>query len=76
MASRGKTQCSPQSEDNRIKVTFKNHKGEIIKEVEANEGDDIVDLSWEYDLDIEGERTPVADRQDAFERNKYLWLIL
>merc|ERR1711939_1006227 len=36
-----------------IKVTFKNHKGEVIKEVEANEGDDIVDLSWEYDLDIE-----------------------
>ena len=21
---------------------------------EANEGDDIVDVSWEYDLDIEG----------------------
>lgn len=37
-----------------MKVTFKNAKGEVIKTVEANEGDDIVDLSWEYDLDIEG----------------------
>lgn len=31
-----------------------NSKGEVIKTVEGNEGDDIVDLSWEYDLDIEG----------------------
>ena len=37
-----------------IKVTFMNSKGEVIKTVEGNEGDDIVDLSWEYDLDIEG----------------------
>ncbi|CAD6572938.1 MAG: hypothetical protein CYPHOPRED_004976 [Cyphobasidiales sp. Tagirdzhanova-0007] len=36
-----------------IKVLFKNSKGETLKEVEANEGDDIVDLSWEHDLDIE-----------------------
>ncbi|MBW0541592.1 hypothetical protein O181_081307 [Austropuccinia psidii MF-1] len=36
-----------------IKIKFKNHKGELIKEVEGNEGDDIVDLSWEWDLDIE-----------------------
>ncbi|KAG0144962.1 hypothetical protein CROQUDRAFT_659266 [Cronartium quercuum f. sp. fusiforme G11] len=36
-----------------IKVTFRNHKGELIKEVEGNEGDDMVDLSWEWDLDIE-----------------------
>ena len=39
---------------NSIKVLFKNSKGETLKEVEANEGDDIVDLSWEHDLDIEG----------------------
>jgi hypothetical protein len=37
-------------------VFFKNHKGELIKEVEGNEGDDMVDLSWEWDLDIEGKR--------------------
>ncbi|KNZ63480.1 cytochrome c oxidase subunit XV assembly protein [Puccinia sorghi] len=36
-----------------IKIFFKNHKGELIKEVEGNEGDDMVDLSWEWDLDIE-----------------------
>lgn len=35
-------------------MTFQNSKGETIKTVEGNEGDDIVDLSWEYDLDIEG----------------------
>lgn len=37
-----------------VQITFKNPKGEVIKTVEANEGDDIVDLSWEHDLDIEG----------------------
>ncbi|PLW21067.1 hypothetical protein PCANC_07350 [Puccinia coronata f. sp. avenae] len=36
-----------------IKIFVKNHKGELIKEVEGNEGDDMVDLSWEWDLDIE-----------------------
>ncbi|KAI5475000.1 hypothetical protein MNV49_002124 [Pseudohyphozyma bogoriensis] len=36
-----------------IKLTFKKSNGEIIETVEANEGDDIVDVSWEYDLDIE-----------------------
>lgn len=39
----------------RIKLTFKKSTGEVIETVEANEGDDIVDVSWEYDLDIEGE---------------------
>jgi hypothetical protein len=41
---------------NRIKIFIKNHKGELIKEVEGNEGDDMVDLSWEWDLDIEGKQ--------------------
>lgn len=36
-----------------IKLHFKKPDGEIVT-VEANEGDDIVDVSWEYDLDIEG----------------------
>jgi hypothetical protein len=36
-----------------------NSKGEKIKTVEGNEGDDIVDLSWEYDLDIEGTLIPL-----------------
>lgn len=36
-------------------LTFKKANGEFIETVEANEGDDIVDVSWEYDLDIEGE---------------------
>ncbi|BGP54093.1 hypothetical protein JCM8202_003092 [Rhodotorula sphaerocarpa] len=35
-----------------IKLHFKKPDGEIVT-VEANEGDDIVDVSWEYDLDIE-----------------------
>lgn len=39
----------------RIKITFKKSTGEVIETVEANEGEDIVDVSWEYDLDIEGE---------------------
>lgn len=36
-----------------IKIFVKNSKGELIKEVEGNEGDDLVDLSWEWDLGIE-----------------------
>lgn len=39
----------------RIKLTFKKSSGQILETVEANEGDDIVDVSWEYDLDIEGQ---------------------
>ncbi|GAA5978350.1 hypothetical protein JCM5350_001136 [Sporobolomyces pararoseus] len=35
-----------------ITLHFKKPNGEIIT-CEANEGDDIVDVSWEYDLDIE-----------------------
>lgn len=37
----------------RIKLIFKKPNGEL-ETVYANEGDDIVDVSWEYDLDIEG----------------------
>ncbi|KAK4058698.1 mitochondrial matrix iron-sulfur protein [Microbotryomycetes sp. JL221] len=35
-----------------ITLHFKRSNGEI-ETVQANEGDDIVDVSWEYDLDIE-----------------------
>ena len=38
---------------NRIKVHFKKANGELIDTVEGNEGDDLVDISGEYDLDIE-----------------------
>ena len=37
-----------------ILVRFQKFNGEIIKEVEGNVGDDLVDLAWEYDIDIEG----------------------
>lgn len=37
-----------------ITIHFKRSTGELIETIEANEGDDIVDVSWEYDLDIEG----------------------
>jgi hypothetical protein len=35
-------------------VHFHNHAGDLIKTVEGNEGDDIVDLAWEWDVEIEG----------------------
>lgn len=41
--------CGPRS----VTLHFKKANGEITT-VEANVGDDIVDVSWEYDLDIEG----------------------
>ncbi|KAG9048591.1 hypothetical protein FS837_012446 [Tulasnella sp. UAMH 9824] len=37
-----------------IKIHFKDHKGELIKTIEGNEGDSILDLAHEYDIDLEG----------------------
>jgi len=37
-----------------IKVTFRDSKGEDIKTVEVNEGDDLLSVAHEYDIDLEG----------------------
>ncbi|EJD52033.1 ferredoxin [Auricularia subglabra TFB-10046 SS5] len=37
-----------------IKVHFKDSKGQLIKTVEASEGDNILDVAHEYDVDLEG----------------------
>ncbi|KAI3611065.1 mitochondrial matrix iron-sulfur protein [Moniliophthora roreri] len=37
-----------------IKMHFKDSKGNLIKTVEANEGDDILAIAHEYDIDLEG----------------------
>ncbi|KAF8576779.1 ferredoxin, partial [Ramaria rubella] len=37
-----------------IKVHFRDAKGEPLKSIEANEGDNILDLAHEYDVDLEG----------------------
>jgi hypothetical protein len=42
----------------RIKVTFKDAKGEVIRAIEGNEGDDLLSLAHEYDIDLEGTLTP------------------
>jgi len=38
----------------RIKLNFKDSKGNLIRTVEANEGDDILAVAHEYDIDLEG----------------------
>lgn len=38
----------------RIKVHFKDSKGTLVKTVEANEGDDLLGVAHEYDIDLEG----------------------
>lgn len=38
-----------------IKVTFRDAKGDDLKTVEANEGDDLLSVAHEYDVDLEGE---------------------
>lgn len=38
----------------RIKVNFKNSHGDLIKTVEVNEGDDILSIAHEHDIDLEG----------------------
>ncbi|KZW00381.1 ferredoxin [Exidia glandulosa HHB12029] len=37
-----------------IKVHFKDSKGALIKTVEANEGDNILEVAHEHDVDLEG----------------------
>ncbi|KDN36290.1 ferredoxin [Tilletiaria anomala UBC 951] len=37
-----------------IKVTFRDSKGSDIKTVEVNEGDDLLSIAHEYDIDLEG----------------------
>ena len=37
----------------RIKVTFRDSQGNDLKTVEANEGDDILSIAHEYDIDLE-----------------------
>ena len=39
----------------RITINFKDSKGSLIKTVEANEGDDILSIAHEHDIDLEGE---------------------
>lgn len=38
----------------RININFKDAKGTLIKTVEVNEGDDILSIAHEYDIDLEG----------------------
>ena len=42
------------SESSRIKVHFKNSNGDLLKTVEVNEGDDILSIAHEHDIDLEG----------------------
>jgi ferredoxin len=37
-----------------IKIIFRDSKGKDIKTVEANEGDDLLSIAHEYDIDLEG----------------------
>jgi hypothetical protein len=37
-----------------IKVHFKDSKGHPLKTVEGNEGDSLLDIAHEYDIDLEG----------------------
>lgn len=50
----------------RIKLHFKDSKGVLIKTVEANEGDDILSIAHEHDIDLEGTSLPVAHVLTAF----------
>lgn len=47
--------CVNWSPNGRIKVHFRDSKGNDIKTVEGNEGDDLLSLAHEWDVDLEGE---------------------
>jgi hypothetical protein len=38
----------------RIKVNYVDSKGNLIKTIEGNEGDDLLSLAHEHDIDLEG----------------------
>lgn len=44
----------------RFKVHFKDSKGTHIKTVEVNEGDDILSIAHEYDIDLEGKLPSIS----------------
>jgi ferredoxin len=44
----------------RFKVHFKDSKGTHIKTVEVNEGDDILSIAHEYDIDLEGKLSSIS----------------
>lgn len=54
----------------RIKVHFKDSKGTLIKTVEGNEGDDLLDVAHEYDIDLEGTTCFIPP---IFPTNSYAW---
>ncbi|KAJ7455386.1 putative YAH1-ferredoxin of the mitochondrial matrix [Mycena galericulata] len=37
-----------------IKIHFKDSKGSLLKTIEANEGDDLLSIAHEHDIDLEG----------------------
>ncbi|KAJ3561845.1 hypothetical protein NP233_g9944 [Leucocoprinus birnbaumii] len=47
-----------------IKVHFKDSKGNLLKTVEANEGDDLLGVAHEYDIDLE---EPDDDENDMLD---------
>ncbi|KAG8956631.1 hypothetical protein FRC04_000109 [Tulasnella sp. 424] len=48
------TEIVPPEPGTGIKIHFKDHSGELIKTIEGREGDSILDLAHEYDVDLEG----------------------
>jgi hypothetical protein len=49
-----------------IKVNFKAFNGDLLKTVEVNEGDDILSIAHEHDIDLEGAYL-------AYERTNYFY---
>lgn len=45
--------------DNRIKLHFKDSQGNLLRSIEGQEGDNILDLAHEYDIDLEGLSLPI-----------------
>jgi hypothetical protein len=48
------TDCSVAPNDS-VKVTFQDSEGKDLKTVEGNNGDDLLSIAHEYDIDLEGE---------------------
>ena len=56
-----------------LKLHFRDSKGQLIKTVEANEGDDILSIAHEHDIDLEG---AIYHFRLIYLTNLHIWQVL
>lgn len=65
------------SHNHSIKIHFEDSKGTIIKTVEANEGDDLLSVAHEHDIDLEGACNVISSLTMHVSNaiSRFIWLL-